>query len=48
MAEPIVIESETFDDFRKESLSFLGRTKDVYVAGEGPAIIVMYEIPGIY
>jgi dienelactone hydrolase len=39
---------DPLDDFERRSLTFLGRTKDVFVAGSGPAVIVMSEIPGIY
>ena len=48
MTEELVILPESLSDFEKRSLTFLGRTKDVYVAGEGPAVIVMSEMPGIY
>jgi len=34
-------------DFTPRSLTFAGRAYDVYVAGNGPAIVVMPEIPGI-
>ena len=34
-------------DFRRESFSFEGSSKAVYVAGAGPAVIVMAEMPGI-
>lgn len=34
-------------DYRKTSFSHDGHTKDVYVRGEGPAVIVIHEIPGI-
>lgn len=39
---------DPLDDFERRSLAFLGRTKDVFVAGRGPAVIVMSEMPGIY
>ncbi|MDA0271832.1 MAG: dienelactone hydrolase family protein [Proteobacteria bacterium] len=48
MSEELLIHPDPLTDFRKESLTFLGKTKDVYVMGEGPAVIVMSEIPGIY
>jgi dienelactone hydrolase len=48
MSEELLIHPDPLRDFRMESLTFLGRTKDVYVLGEGPAVIVMSEIPGIY
>lgn len=48
MTEELVIKPEALADFDKRPLTFLGRTKDVYVTGEGPAVIVMSEMPGIY
>jgi dienelactone hydrolase len=35
------------NDFEKREITLLGKTKRVYVAGSGPAVIVMSEIPGI-
>jgi dienelactone hydrolase len=35
-------------DFEHREVTLLGVTKRVYVAGEGPAVIVMAEMPGIY
>jgi dienelactone hydrolase len=35
-------------DFERRELGFLGRTKPVFVAGTGPAVIVMSEMPGIH
>jgi dienelactone hydrolase len=35
-------------DFERRELTFLGQTRHVYVAGTGPAVIVMSEMPGIY
>ena len=34
-------------DFEQRQVTLLGKTKRVYVAGSGPAVIVMSEIPGI-
>jgi dienelactone hydrolase len=34
-------------DFTKDTFSYQGVTRDVYRKGEGPAVIVMAEIPGI-
>ncbi len=48
MTEPVLIHPEPLTDFEKRSMTFLGKTKEVYVAGEGPAVIVMSEMPGIY
>jgi len=35
-------------DFEARELDFLGRTRRVFVAGTGPAVIVMAEMPGIH
>jgi len=48
MSEELVINFEPLEDFDKRQLTFLGKTKDVYVSGEGPAVIIMSEMPGIY
>ncbi|HSO36727.1 MAG TPA: dienelactone hydrolase family protein, partial [Labilithrix sp.] len=42
-----VNEDDPLDDFARRSLTLLGVTKAVYVAGRGPAVIVMTEMPGI-
>jgi len=39
---------EPLDDFDCRTLTLLGKTRPVYVMGEGPAVIVMAEMPGIY
>jgi dienelactone hydrolase len=38
---------DPLDDFDKREVTLLGKTKRVYVAGSGPAVIVMSEMPGI-
>jgi dienelactone hydrolase len=38
---------DPLDDFDKREVTLLGKTKRVYVAGTGPAVIVMSEMPGI-
>ncbi len=38
---------DPLDDFERREMSFLGETKRVYIAGSGPAVIVMAEMPGI-
>jgi dienelactone hydrolase len=38
---------DPLDDFDARQLTFLGKTKRVFVAGKGPAVIVMTEMPGI-
>jgi dienelactone hydrolase len=35
------------DDFTKEQFSALGKTRDVFRLGTGPAVIVIAEMPGI-
>ncbi|MEZ4451768.1 MAG: dienelactone hydrolase family protein [Nannocystaceae bacterium] len=39
--------TDPLEDFDARELTFLGKTKRVFVAGEGPAVIVMTEMPGI-
>lgn len=39
---------ESLDDFVEREITLLEQTKTVYVSGEGPAVIVMSEMPGIY
>lgn len=38
---------DALDDFTREEIDLLGVTRGVYVAGEGPAVVVMAEMPGI-
>lgn len=38
---------DPLDDFEMRQITLMGRSKRVYVAGTGPAVIVMTEIPGI-
>lgn len=38
---------DLLDDFEAREINLLGKTKRVYVAGSGPAVIVMSEMPGI-
>jgi dienelactone hydrolase len=38
---------DPLDDFERRSITLRGETKGVYVAGTGPAVIVMAEMPGI-
>ena len=39
---------DALEDFDARELTFLGGTRRVFVSGQGPAVIVMAEIPGIY
>ena len=45
---PDLIYPEPLSDFEKRSVTVINETKDVYVSGFGPAVIVMSEMPGIY
>jgi len=38
---------DSLDDFAAGDMTFDGVTKKIYVAGQGPAVIVMAEMPGI-
>ena len=38
---------DPLDDFDRREIALLGKTKRVYVAGSGPAVIVIAEMPGI-
>ena len=40
-------ERDPLDDFEARQVSLLGEAKRVFVAGSGPAVIVMTEMPGI-
>ena len=40
-------EDDPLDDFSRREITLEGVTKSVYVAGAGPAVIVMTEMPGI-
>lgn len=37
-----------YPDFERRELEFLGETREVFVQGKGPAILVMHEAPGLY
>ena len=37
-----------YPDFERHELTFGGETREVFVAGAGPAVIVMHEVPGLY
>jgi dienelactone hydrolase len=40
-------ERDALEDFERREVTLEGKTRRVYVAGEGPAVIVMTEMPGI-
>ena len=39
--------TDPLEDFDRRQITLLGQTKLVYVAGSGPAVVVMTEMPGI-
>jgi dienelactone hydrolase len=45
---PKMTDRDPLTDFDVRELTFLGKTKRVFVAGSGPAVVVMAEMPGIY
>src|SRR6266496_1376261 len=40
-------QDDPLEDFTRRDIALDGVTKNVYVAGSGPAVIVMTEMPGI-
>lgn len=44
----VALEPDPLDDFEARRITLRGQTRTVHVSGEGPAVIVMSEIPGIY
>ena len=48
MPERDLTQDDPLEDFERRPLTFAGKTKLVFVAGKGPAVIVMAEMPGIY
>ena len=47
MARALTAE-DSLSDFERRNITLLGTTKVTFVAGQGPAVIVMPEMPGIY
>src|ERR1700752_996028 len=47
MPQRSVKTDDPLDDFDKREITLDGVTKNVFVAGRGPAVIVMSEMPGI-
>jgi dienelactone hydrolase len=45
---PQITDRDPMTDFEHRDVTLLGQTKRVYVSGNGPAVIVMAEMPGIY
>lgn len=44
---PKITDRDPMNDFEAREVTLLGVTKRVFVSGEGPAVIVMAEMPGI-
>ena len=47
MAETDLAKTDSLEDFERRQITLHGTTKLVFVAGTGPAVIVMTEMPGI-
>jgi Dienelactone hydrolase family len=47
MSAPSMNEDDPLEDFARREITLDGVTKRVYVAGSGPTVIVMSEMPGI-
>ena len=47
MPQRALNEDDSLDDFERRAITLDGATKVVHVAGTGPAVIVMTEMPGI-
>lgn len=47
-AERDLNQHDPLDDFERRDLTLRGETRRVYVAGTGPGVIVMSEMPGIH
>lgn len=37
-----------YPDFQRRSVALRGETREVFVGGQGPAVIVIHEVPGLY
>ena len=47
-ATPKITDRDEMSDFERREIELLGETRRVFVSGQGPAVIVMAEMPGIY
>ena len=47
LADARALHDDPLDDFDRRAITLDGETKTAYVAGAGPAVIVMAEMPGI-
>jgi dienelactone hydrolase len=47
-ATPKITDRDEMADFERREIELLGETRRVFVSGQGPAVIVMAEMPGIY
>lgn len=47
MTAPALTKDDPLDDFARRSFTIEDNTKTVYVAGAGPAVVILSEMPGI-
>ena len=47
MPDRSLSQTDPLEDFERRQITLQGKTKLVYVAGSGPAVVVMTEMPGI-
>lgn len=40
-------DNDALDDFERRAFTFDAKTRDVYLKGDGPAVVVVHEVPGI-
>ena len=40
-------ERDDLGDFERRAYTFDTKTRDVYLKGSGPAVVVVHEVPGI-
>jgi dienelactone hydrolase len=48
MAELDPTQPDSLEDFERRQVTLQGKTRLVFVAGSGPAVVVLAEMPGIY
>lgn len=47
MAKGVIETWDKLEDFQRRALTFDGMKRDVFVAGQGPGVVIIHEIPGI-
>jgi len=47
MAKGVIETWDKLEDFQRRTVTLGGETRDVFVSGAGPAVIIIHEIPGI-